>query len=76
MKELLFQLSPRVKCFFLLLFFTLAGLNSLAQTPTGVPQPQDNEPLQLDNPTNIIVYVIIPVLLLLLYFGMKRRKKR
>lgn len=63
---------------FLFSFLIMWGSSLLvfSQTPRGVPHPEDNEPLQLDNLTNIIVFVILPVLLGILYFWLKRRKNR
>lgn len=45
------------------------------QIPTNAPHPDTNEPLDVSNPFELIVYVIIPVVLLLFYFLLRKRNK-
>lgn len=48
-----------------------------AQIPTEVPKPSD-KPIDLTNPADIIIYIILPLCAVLLYFiwrGKKRSNK-
>jgi hypothetical protein len=51
-------------------------LNTLAilQTPTGTPNPGDGNLLDVSDPFELIVYILIPIALLLFYFLYWRRK--
>ncbi len=60
----------------ILLSLLLCALFTYAQTPRNVPKPQDNEPLTLNDPAEIIIYVAIPVAAIILYFVLKRKRKR
>lgn len=44
------------------------GVASFAQQPTHVPGPQTNSPIDLNNWFDIIVFIIIPLVLLVIYF--------
>ena len=46
------------------------------QIPRDVPHPDNNTPLDLSNPFEVIIYVVIPVLLIVLYFFLRKRNKR
>ncbi len=41
---------------------------SFAQQPTHVPSPQNNSPIDLNNWFDIIVFIIIPIVLIVIYF--------
>ena len=47
----------------------------LLQIPTGVPHPDDNTPLDLSNPADLIIYVVLPVIVLILYLVALKPKK-
>lgn len=46
-----------------------------AQQPRNVPQP-DGEPLMLDNWTNIIIYVFVPIVVGILYYIWRRNMRK
>tara|TARA_R110000850_G_scaffold80862_1_gene173490 strand:- start:33330 stop:33560 length:231 start_codon:yes stop_codon:yes gene_type:complete len=46
----------------------LISTASFAQQPTHVPSPQNNSPIDLNNWFDIIVFIIIPVVLVVIYF--------
>jgi hypothetical protein len=46
------------------------------QIPKEVPHPDRNSPLDLNNPADIIIYIVIPLLIVLLYIFGRRRKKK
>ncbi len=45
------------------------------QIPQDTPHPNDNKPMRLDNWTNIIFFVILPILFVTLYLWLKRKRK-
>lgn len=48
-----------------------------AQKPTEVPKPSE-KPIDLTNPADVIIYIILPLCAVLLFFiwrGKKKRKK-
>ncbi|MDT0554855.1 hypothetical protein [Patiriisocius hiemis] len=55
--------------------FIFFGINSVAQIPSEVPHPDTNRPIDMDNTTDIIIYIVLPILILLLYFFVKRFKR-
>ncbi len=58
-------------------FINLLSMLVVLQIPQGVPHPDDNEPLTLDTPFDIIFYVVIPILILGgFFFWRNRRNKR
>lgn len=46
----------------------LISVTSFAQQPTHVPSPQNNSPIDLNNWFDIIVFIIIPLVLIVVYF--------
>ncbi|MGB0948608.1 MAG: adenylosuccinate synthetase [Marinirhabdus sp.] len=44
------------------------------QLPHGVPGPGDNAPLDLSNPADVIIYIVLPVLVVILVYIRFRRK--
>ena len=46
------------------------------QIPTGVPHPDTNAPLDLTDPAELIIYVIIPLLILILYLVAIKGKRK
>ncbi|MAN58964.1 MAG: adenylosuccinate synthetase [Flavobacteriaceae bacterium] len=55
--------------------FILSCSNFYAQTPTGVPQGGDYSPLDLMNPADVIIYIVLPIVFIILYFIWKRKKR-
>ncbi len=50
-------------------------MTNLLQIPREAPHPDNNTPLDFSNPFEIIVYIVIPVLLIVLYFFLRKRKR-
>ncbi|WP_319481071.1 hypothetical protein [uncultured Draconibacterium sp.] len=61
----------KASIFTLLLF--VAAL-AMAQAPSGIPTGKA-EPLEL-NLTNIIVFIVLPVLIIILYIYWRRKKRK
>lgn len=72
MRDLLLQ----KKTFSTGLIFIMFWFQANAQIPEGVPQPGRNTKLDLTSPTNIILYVVIPILLVSLYFYLRYLKRK
>ena len=49
---------------------------SLLQLPPGAQNPDDNTPIDLSNPFDLIVYILLPIAIIILYILWKRMKKR
>jgi hypothetical protein len=46
----------------------------LFQIPSGLPHPDDNKPLDLSDPAELIIYVILPIIAaVLIYLWWKKR---
>jgi heme/copper-type cytochrome/quinol oxidase subunit 2 len=45
-----------------------------AQQPTGVPGP-NSEPIDLSNPADIIIYIVLPLCAVLLYFVWRKNRR-
>jgi len=45
------------------------------QIPREVPHPDNNTPLDVTNPFELIVYIIIPIALIVLYFFLRKKRK-
>lgn len=74
MKKFYLTASPSIGiCTFLLLLLSFSVAH--AQVPQDLPRPQDNEPINFNSLAELIVFIAIPVVALLLYFFLKRRKK-
>lgn len=58
--------------FYVATFLLLTNL--YAQKPTEVPKPDDT-PIDLSNPSDLIIYIVLPLCAILLYFLYKRNKK-
>ncbi|WP_439129305.1 adenylosuccinate synthetase [Polaribacter sp.] len=44
------------------------------QLPIGTPNPDDNKPLDLSDPFEFIVFIIVPIVVFILYLLWKRKK--
>lgn len=44
------------------------------QLPIGTPNPDDNKPLDLSDPFEFIVVIVIPIVVFILYLLWKRKK--
>ena len=47
------------------------------QIPTEVPHPNNNSPIDLSKPEDVVIYIVIPLVFVILYFiGRRGRNKR
>lgn len=53
----------------------LALVSWVLQLPPGTQNPDDNNPINLSNPIEVIVYIILPIVLVIGYFLWSRKKK-
>jgi len=60
------------KILFSIFFFVSAIF--YAQIPTEVPKPSD-KPIDLSNPADIIIYIVLPLCIILLYFIWRGKRK-
>ncbi|PVW15649.1 adenylosuccinate synthetase [Marixanthomonas spongiae] len=47
-----------------------------AQIPKEVPHPDNNKPLDLSDPADIIIYIVIPVVFVILIFVWRHKRKK
>ncbi|MBI1285993.1 MAG: hypothetical protein GC178_00255 [Flavobacteriales bacterium] len=57
------------------LFGCLNAFSAYAQQPCNIGKP-NGDPVRLDNWTNIIIYVIVPIVVMVLYVIWRRRKQQ
>lgn len=62
----------------LILYVPFTFVNGIlyAQTPQGLPKPSDNKPIDLSSPFSIIFFIVIPLVAIIVYIIMKRRRDR
>lgn len=48
---------------------------SFDQIPREVPHPDNNTPLDVTNPFELIVYIIIPIVMIVFYFFLRKKSK-
>lgn len=48
----------------------------LLQLPFGTRNPDDNNPIDLSSPFDVIVYIILPILMIVFYILWRRDKKK
>ena len=46
------------------------------QLPIGTPNPDDNQPVDLSDPFEVIMVIILPILVVIFYFLWKRQKNK
>ncbi|MEZ4794063.1 MAG: adenylosuccinate synthetase [Flavobacteriaceae bacterium] len=44
------------------------------QIPTEVPKPDSNTPINLSNIWEVIVYIVIPLVLIVVYFWLRKKR--
>lgn len=59
-----------------LIVLLFASTAAFSQIPTEVPKPQDNTPLDLTNPANIIIFIVLPLCAVLFFFIYRDKKKK
>lgn len=59
----------------LLTIASIIQMGSLyAQKPTDVPKPGE-KPIDLTNPADLIIYIVLPICIIILYFIWDRNRK-
>lgn len=53
----------------------LFTLSTLAQKPTEVPKPSE-KPIDLTNPADIIIYIVLPLCAILFFFIWRGKKRK
>lgn len=77
MKSSFISLLIRFTSFMVFLFlFLVTGVKIYAQRPQDLPDPDQSEPLELDTFPEILIYIGLPVLFVILYLWLLRRRKR
>ncbi|MCF8715147.1 adenylosuccinate synthetase [Joostella atrarenae] len=54
-------------------FLTIATF--ALQSPDGIPKPGNNDPINLQSWSEVIIYVMIPILLIIFYFVWRKNKR-
>ncbi|MGB3342316.1 MAG: hypothetical protein WBA61_00255 [Aequorivita sp.] len=47
-----------------------------AQIPTEVPKPQDNKAVDFSNPTDIIIFIVLPLVVVVLFIVWRGKKRK
>lgn len=58
-----------------LILALLYSFSIWAQKPTEVPKPSE-EPIDLSNPADIIIYIVLPICAILFFIIWKRKQKK
>lgn len=45
------------------------------QLPIGTPNPDNNSPVDLSSPFDVVVFIIMPILMIIFYILWKRNKR-
>lgn len=54
----------------------MLNMRPLFQIPFGTQNPDDNTPIDLSSPFDVIMYIVMPILMLIFYILWRRDKKR
>mgnify|MGYP006188934655 CR=1 FL=1 len=65
-------MKNRLTALFTLLFLSTVAF---AQIPTEVPKPSE-EPIDLSNPADVIIYIILPLSMILFFFLWRKKRKK
>ena len=67
-----------MKAFILLITTKFIGFIAFEsiQIPTEVPHPDTNSPIDLSNPADIIIYIVLPIVVIVLFMIGRHRKKK
>ncbi len=74
MKTRILSILPKTIHHLFLLFLMLNGSDAFAQMPQGVPHPGNNSPIDFTSASDIILYIVLPVVLVVAYVILRRRK--
>lgn len=55
---------------------SLTTILASAQIPTEVPKPQDNKPVDFSNPTDIIIFIVLPLVVIVLFIVWRGKKRK
>ncbi len=55
---------------------TLFPIFTYIQQPEGLPQADNNTPIDFTSASDLLLYVVLPVLLVLFYFWWRRSKHK
>ncbi len=59
----------------MLVIFLLSGALIYSQKPTEVPKPSE-KPIDLSNPADVIIYIILPLCAVLFFFIWREKVKK
>ncbi|TRZ45415.1 adenylosuccinate synthetase [Robertkochia solimangrovi] len=48
----------------------------LVQQPGNLPSPEDNTPLDLTSWSEVILYILLPILFMIFYFWWRKKRDR
>lgn len=48
----------------------------MGQQPTHVPSPQNNTPIDLNSWFDVVVFIVLPIVMIFLYFQWRRQVKK
>ncbi|WP_034258912.1 hypothetical protein [Aequorivita capsosiphonis] len=65
----------KIQKYFSLITFSLLVSTMYSQKPTEVPNPSDT-PIDLSNPADLIIYIILPICVILLFVIYWRKNKK
>lgn len=54
----------------------LTAVLTYAQIPTEVPKPQDNTPVDFSDPTEVIIFIVLPLVAIVLFIVWRGKKRR
>lgn len=60
---------------FLFFAFYIASMAVYGQKPTEVPKPSE-KPIDVTNPADIIIYIVLPLCVILLFFVWREKQKK
>ena len=66
----------RGKSYFLGFGLLFGFQKATAQIPEGVPHPDRNSPIDLSNPADVIIYIVLPVIATILFLIWRRKTLR
>lgn len=46
------------------------------QIPTNVPKPQNNTPIDPSSPIELFIFILLPILLIVVYFIVRSKKNK
>lgn len=61
---------------FATLMYHFLFLKTGLQIPKEVPHPDNNSPLDLNNPADIIIYIVLPIIVVILYFLWRKKNRK